>query len=162
MPSPPVTFANRVAALYWGFAAIYIVMTALMTWMILRDGRVDGVSPTITLIILALFWLGSVPLLAFVTRQACETVSIGSDGMVSVTRRYLLRVDQVRHPRTRVSDAHVAETTDSDGDAYFRAEVRLPDGSAVCLAESQVREGVDAAAARFNAAIGRSNTQQPD
>ena len=150
-----VTFTNRIALFFWVFALVFLAMTGLMTWLVLRDGIPAGNAPLFTYAVMAAFWLAGIALAALVAKRPCVTTGVAPDGSITVVRRYPLRSETKRYPRTMIVDSGVHESTDSDGDAYFRAVVTTRDGSEICLAEGGVRSVCDDALARFNQALGR-------
>lgn len=153
MPTQPVVFASRGAAFFWGFAVVYVLMTALMTWMVVIGGAASGHPAWIVYAVMAAFWLAGIPLCRFVARQPCETTTVAPDGTVSVMRRYPLQAAVVRFAPRQVGTAQVVETVDSDGDHHYLAQFDAGADGPYCLAQGGERSVVEAAAARFNDAL---------
>lgn len=146
------TFRNRSASLLWGFAAVWVGMLALMTWVLARDGAPAGHSFLFIATIFVVFWACGVGLLIFAASHPCVIVVVEGD-QVRATWRYPLRVDQIHYPARNFPKARVADEKDSDGDPYFFARVVLAEGRTLELDQSHSRAVVERTCERFNEAI---------
>ncbi|AXQ28105.1 hypothetical protein D0B54_05185 [Solimonas sp. K1W22B-7] len=148
-----ITFRNRKAGFLWGFAAAWLGMLLAMTWVVVRDGPPDDYSLHATLVVGALFWFAGLGLLIFVAGKPCYQLELSGDGQVRMSWRYPFRVVRKTLPAGELGPATVIEIRDSEGDPYFMARVKTPDGGVVDFAESSDRGECERACERLNAAL---------
>lgn len=157
---------NDIAAFGWIFSAVFLLMCLLFTYILIRDGTSniqiypsdipEYYPPWVMPLVLAAFWLAGIGLGNYVASNPCIAIEVQQDKSVVVVNRYPFR-RVVRHIKDRdLSPAHVIESTDSDGDPYFRVIVGGPDGFTVCLAEGHDRGRCASVCAEFNDAIGKT------
>ncbi|AXK72923.1 hypothetical protein DWG18_11980 [Lysobacter sp. TY2-98] len=118
-----------------------------------RDSATLPQSPWLVGGALALFWVAGVGLAAYASMQACTRVQLFDDGGLLVRQNFPLRAIEHRFAPRERPHAHLVESVDSDGDAYFRCDLapRAPFASPVCVVEGP-RNRCEAACARLNAA----------
>ena len=146
-------FRNRLAALLWGFAAVWLTMLVAMTHVVLRDGPPEGFSPPILSVVMALFWVAGIGLVAFVATKPCFIVTVEQGGRVSATWRYPHKVVRKELPAASVLPATVIDSRDSDGDPYFYARVNTIDGEIIDITEGHSQVNCERACERFNSAL---------
>jgi hypothetical protein len=141
--------ANRMALFLWGFAAVWLAMLTAFTALVIRDGPPPGYAPEVAIAILAAFWLGGFGLAGYAASQPLQSVTRGPDGAVRVDWIRPLRRERRVYPAGTVGAPEVVVGTDTDGDPYFRARLRLPDGLSVDIAEGHDRARCEDACRRF-------------
>lgn len=149
------TFRNNNAAWLWGFALCFLLFNAAMTYVFLRDGAPPGYSALMVQAIMALFWVCSLGLAAYAASVFCLRIAVPPGTDVLVVWRYPFHSSRLSVPCSSLAAAEVVEGKCSEGDAYFRAQITLPDGRPLSLAEGPWRDWCEAECARFNACIGR-------
>lgn len=146
-------FSNRMAAVLWGFALIWVTMLALFTYVMVRDGAPEGYSAGVMWAIIAVFWLAGAGLAAYAAAKPCFFVTIGSDGLVRFLWRYPHRSEREAHPAADLAPPTLVETVDDEGAPYFQTDLTLPGGRTFRLAEGHDRARCEAAIARFEHAL---------
>jgi hypothetical protein len=147
------TFQNRSAAFLWGFAAVWLAMLMVFSYLVVRDGPPSGYSQSVTAMVLALFWLGGLGLGAFVVSKPCIRVRVDQGGNVSATWRYPHRVVRRVFLAETVLPAQIVESLDSDGDPYFRVRVTTSRGESIDIAEGHSRVACERTCERFNSEL---------
>lgn len=147
-------FRNRIAIVYWAFAAIWMAFLVAFTWLMARDGAPEGYAPEFMLLLLALFWLGGFGLTAHAASHPCYVVTVQGDGMVTFTWRFVHKTRRRSYPASALSEPVVVTEKGSDGEDYFVLRIRLPDGSTARLAEAHDRQRCEEALDTFTRAIG--------
>jgi hypothetical protein len=150
------TFRINNAAWLWGFALCFLLFNAAMTYVFLRDGAPPGYSALMVQAIMALFWVCSLGLSAYAASLFCLRITVQSGTGVMVVWRYPFNSTRLSLPSSSLGPAQVIEGKSSDGDPYFQAQLTLPDGRPLSLAEGPSREWCKAECARFNASIGQT------
>lgn len=89
-----MTFRNNVAAFLWGLSAIFLVLVAAMTYVLIHDGTPLGYSPIIVTGALALFWIGAVGFTGFSMSKHCLCVTVQSDSHVFMTWSFPFRKEE--------------------------------------------------------------------
>jgi hypothetical protein len=145
-------FANRTALALWVFAAVWLAMLVMFTMLVIRDGAPKGYSLPFTTGVLGIFWLAGVALVRVVVGKPCFLASVASE-QVTFTSQYVHRRTHIVVPTAHVGRAEVIEGRDTDGDTYFHARLRLPDGSDFDLSEGHSREYCEATCRDFSRAI---------
>lgn len=148
-----MTFSNRSAVFIWGFSLAWWLMLLAMSWVFVRDGAPDGYSPELVLLIMAIFWLGGLGLIAFVAGKPCYLVKVIAGEGIQVTWRYPFKVVQHYVTIDQITLPSVVESTDSEGDPYFYARLKL-DGLVVDLAEGNDRKACELVCEQFAKALG--------
>lgn len=153
---------NRVAIFAWIFAGVFLVMVAVFTALLVRDGPPPGYSATAMSALLAAFWLAGLGLAAFASSKPYVRVAVTPDGLTVVTWRYpFSRVS--RTVRTeRVMPATVVESQDDEGAPYFLARATLADGTTVDLGEGHDRDTCEDLCTRFNELLDRHRGAGPE
>lgn len=148
-------FTNYKPTFLWGFAAIFTLIVAAMTYVLIRDGTPSGSSFEIMFGVMALFWFGAIGLATYATSQPCQKVAVQADGRVSVSWLYPFKVKIRSFPGTAIGPAQVIESQDDEGDPYYYARIGLTDGATVTLKESHQRESCEESCKLFNSATGK-------
>jgi hypothetical protein len=141
------------ALFVWGFAALWLAMLALMTWVLFTKGPPEGYSMPVTAMIMGVFWIAGAGLAAYVAAKPCIRVRVGRGGRVEIVHRYPLRRVRRTVPASQVGAATVVESKDSDGDPYFHARITLDGSAPVDIAEGHDRAACERVCERFNRAI---------
>lgn len=159
---------NRIALFGWVFSLCFLTACALFTYILFRDGpaniRVNApydmrvypewLIPTV----LSFFWLCGIATLASVAAKPLVSIERLGNGALRIVERYPLR-RTVRDIAVRdLAPTTLVEAPDSDGDAYFRLCLTLPDGTEIDIAEGHDRAHCETAQARFQALCGLPGT----
>lgn len=154
-----MTFRNNVAAFLWGLSAIFLVLVAAMTYVLIHDGTPLGYSPIIVTGALALFWIGAVGFTGFSMSKHCLCVTVQSDSHVFMTWSFPFRKEEKNVARTDIAPAKVVESPDDEGASYFYARVPIQDGTMIDIAEGHHRASCEATCTRFNRVQGQRSTE---
>ena len=149
-----MTFRNNKAAFIWGFSAVFIVIVAVMTFLLLRDGPPGGMSPLLAASLMGIFWLGGTGLCGYAAGRGCSQVTVRQDASIQILARYPLRRGTRTLEHSHCAAAQATESTDDEGTSYYYARVALADGTSINLYEGHDREACQSTCARFNAAAG--------
>lgn len=154
---------NNSAAVAWVFSLCFLVVCALFTYILIRDGssniaidppNISGVYPAWFIpLVLAVFWLAGVGLAIYVSSKPCILVEVLSRRSITIINRYPFRKEVRTIPVAELAPARVIEFKDSEGDTYFQCLISAP-GSAVTIAEGPDRAHCESVCALFNNAIG--------
>ena len=145
-------FRNRMAAFGWGFMILWLAMLCAFTWIMLRDGPPPQ-QPQLSVAALLLFWLVGVPVAAQLFAKPIVHVRVRGRGRVSIRKRYLIGSVEHEISQRGTAEVRVVESSDSDGDPYFHARLRIDDGSELDIWEGHDRAQAEAAVARFRQAL---------
>jgi hypothetical protein len=158
-----MTFRNNQAVFLWGFASVFLLINAAMTYVLIRDGTsqlqvyppdiVDYYPPWFAPAVLAVFWLAGYGLAAYVATKPCIRVAVLPDRTVMVKRRYPFKTDAHIVRADEMPPAQIVESLDDEDSPYFRSRITLPDGLTVDIAEGHNRELCETACIRFNSEI---------
>lgn len=141
-PALPTSFIlrNRIPAFGWAFIAIFLLFTALFTWLLVRDGPPASQPPWLPKLVLAAFWFVGVSVAAQLWAIPCTSLTQAADGSLLFASRTPLRRRAERIPRRDIAGVEVVAGRDSEGDPYWRTELVLAGG-----ARRLLREGHDPA-----------------
>ncbi|MFO1495495.1 MAG: hypothetical protein U1F26_12660 [Lysobacterales bacterium] len=117
-------FHNRSALALWVFMALWMAMLCAFSWLMVRDGP-PAAQPTLSVVVLAMFWLAGVPLTRHLFAKPLIFVRAGSRRRLWIRRRWLLRVEERQIGAQVPVHAQVIRDTDSDGDPYFRVRLSI-------------------------------------
>jgi hypothetical protein len=145
-------FRNRTAAFGWGFMIVWLAMLCAFTWIMLRDGPPPQ-QPRLSVVALLLFWLVGVPAAVHVFAIPIVHVRVHGRGRVSVRKRYLIGSVEHEIGQSGCAQVRLVESTDSDGDPYFHARLRIDGGVELDIWEGHDRADGEAVVARFRNAL---------
>ena len=146
-------FRNRIAAVLWVFAALWLAVLLIMTYLLARDGLPGEYPAWAATGIAAFFWLGGVGFTRYVLSKPCFFVTIGEGGQVLVTWRYPHKVVRKRFSASDIRAAGVVEGEDDEGNPYFFARVGTMDSEHFDIREGHSRSLCQDACERFNRAL---------
>lgn len=146
-------FRHRLAAILWGFAAVWFAMLLLMTVALHRGVPTGGHSFESVLAVLLLFWALGAGLLAYAASKPCFTVSVDASACVRVVWLYPFRIIRRAFTKENLTPARVVRDTDSDGDDYFTVRVSSVDGDTFDLQENHDRQTAEQTCAQFNRVV---------
>ena len=148
-----IRFRNRLAIFIWAFAALWLTMLVIFSYLTSRDGPPEGYSVPAILAVLLFFWVGGIALTAYAASKACFEITVVDSSRVKVIRRYLFKVEKHTYHKERLNPASVISDKDSNGDKYYFARVIADDGVFFDLRESHDKTTCDQACAEFNEAL---------
>jgi hypothetical protein len=154
---------NRVAIFGWVFTAAFLIFCALITYILIRDGssniQIDPPSNTdvyphwfLPLIMLG-FWIAGITVAMHMWHIPIVRVSVMQNASVLVELIYPLRKVKHQFAFAEIQPAIVIETTDSEGDVYYKCELKTNNGFLTTLSESSDRAQCELCCRQFNAAI---------
>lgn len=159
---------NNIAAFGWGLSAAFLLICTMFTYILIRDGssNISIYGPDTLEIypvwfmpmVVAVFWLVGVGFAIYVARKPCTAIEVRHDKSVLVLTRYPLTKSVCNFSARDLSAAQVVESTDSDGDPYFRVAVTGPNGFSICIAEGHDLGRCASVCSEFNVAIGKAVT----
>lgn len=155
-----MTFLNNSAAYVWGFAAIFMLVVAAMTYVFIHDGAPAGYSPLFVFGVVTFFWIGGLGLSAFAASKHCLHVTVQPDSSIYIVWRYPFKKKARSVLPAELTPAKVFESRDDEGSPYFRARVTLADTTTIDLAEAHRRESCESTCQRFNAAVWPSSSER--
>ncbi|WP_289044272.1 hypothetical protein [uncultured Aliiroseovarius sp.] len=121
----------------WMIAFVVLLLCGFLFWQT-RHLASSSVLVVLGLLASAMVSLGVVQVLV---STPSTFASIGSDGEVTFTWRYLTHSEhKVFHPST-LGQPTVVERIDSDGDSHWSTQLVLPDDTVFLIAEYGVWEG---------------------
>lgn len=130
---------NEVACFAWGLVGVWWTGLRVATWLVLRNGPPGGLSAAWSALLLGFFWLGGIGVARWAWRKPRIAAAVQPGGTVLVTQAFPLRRDRLRLAAADIAAVTVEETTDSDGDPYFRARLFLRDGRRFAAQEGHRR-----------------------
>ena len=148
-----IMFRNRIAACLWVFAALWLAVLLIMTYLLARDGLPAEYPPWAATGVAAFFWLGGIGLTRYALSKPCFFVTIGEGGQVLVTWRYPHKVVRKRFSASDIRAAVVVEDEDDEGNPYFFARVGTSDSKHFDIKEGHSRPLCQDACVRFNRAL---------
>ena len=147
-----MTFSNRGALFSWGFCLIWWLMLLAMSWVFVRDGAPDGYAPELLLLVMGFFWMGGLVLAVFACSQPCYRVKVFAGEGIQVVWRYPFKRVRCYITIDDISPPTVVTGTDSEGDPYFYARLKLGE-LMVNLAEGHDRHACELVCNQFRAAL---------
>jgi hypothetical protein len=143
---------NRTALFTWGLTAVYTTLVAMIPYLLWRDGLPPGDSVGKVVTFVVLFVCGALVLVWLSCRSYTTTVVKLDRDRIRVTVRYPHKRVSAEIALTDAKPAVVRETTDSDGDPYFRTALTIgyPFGETITIAEGS-RVHCETVRDRFNA-----------
>ncbi|BDG72226.1 hypothetical protein [Roseomonas fluvialis] len=153
MAAPAFEIRNRMAAVGWGFMAVWLGMVGLFTFIMGRDGPHPSQPALLQQGVLAGFWIVGLTVAGHVMSKPCTSLSVATDGTATLVRRTPLRREVETWPPGAITAIEVRAGKDDEGDPYWHTMLVAADG-----AEHMIREGRDpddqrAMAARLRAAL---------
>ena len=145
-------FRNRTAAFGWGFMIIWLAMLCAFTWIMVRDGPPPQ-QPLLSVAALLLFWLVGIPVAAQLFAKPILLVRVRGRGRVSIRKRYLIGSVEHEIGQRGSAEIRLVESSDSDGDPYFHARLRIDGGHELDIWEGHDRAQAESAVARFRQAL---------
>lgn len=149
---PILVFHNRGAVFIWGFAAVWLGMLGMMSYLLHRDGFSNAHSEAVGLLVIGAFWVAGAGLVLLVMSKPIYSVHVHANSGIAVRWQYPHRVVHEVIPRSRLVRAIVVES-DSDSGLYYFARVVVRGGKPVNLVEGHQREACEQACTRFNDAL---------
>ena len=147
------TFANRRILFLWAFAALFLVLTATVSVMLIHDS-VPGMRSSSSLVgILTAIWIVTIGLTVFAASRPCTTVTVVAGAGLQIRWRFPFRSGAREIRFEEVSLAFLVESWAGDGVPYFYARVDLSDGARVNLTEGPDRRVCVATCNRFNTTL---------
>jgi hypothetical protein len=149
--SQPYVIRNNAALFPWLLMAAWMLGLSLVTWVAFRDVLAGGpVTFRWMPLILAVFWLAGIGFSILVLRLKRLRVTFAG-GRVEIIRRSPLRATRWEGSTRDVLDVRLDETTDSDGDPYFKCVLAIPGPERIVIAEGHDRATIEAVRDRVNA-----------
>ncbi|MCB0364459.1 MAG: hypothetical protein H6624_03625 [Bdellovibrionaceae bacterium] len=133
--------ANRVPLFAQIFMALWMGLLALFTYVFYRDGGFPGQEP-FAVSLLFVFWVFGLGGCGWAFSQPLITVVVDSKG-VTIFRRHLWWVEARRASVQEVAVSDVIETTDSEGDPYFKCTIALQGDGPLVFVEAHDRQRVE-------------------
>lgn len=146
-------FRNRVAYALWGFAAVFLVFVAAMTWVGIAGDPGEPDSSVLVTGVLILFWFGAIGLASFAASRPVTKIQLAVGGGLRVVQRYPFRTETRHVPMEAIKEVAIVESVDDEGDPYFHARIRLSSDRDIDLAEGHDRQRVEGIRDRFLSAI---------
>jgi len=145
---PPFVLRNNNAVVGWVFMPLWLGWLACFTYVFARQ------HPEAELILdgLWLLCLFSVGGAAWGFMQPRIAVSVAAGGVL-VREIWLWRVRERRYAAADVFVPHVAASTDSDGDPYFKCLLWLPNGRVLTVAQGHQQWQIEVAHRHLLAAL---------
>lgn len=113
--------------------AIWLSILALISHVFVRDGGFGQFAPPLELAILMLFWLFGIAGLAHFLAIPVVALDLGPGENFELRERTLRDRRVSRFPVADNYRPRLRKTRDSEGDDYWRIEIRTPDGRLVGL-----------------------------
>lgn len=153
MAAPAFEVRNRMAAVGWGFMAVWLGMLALFTFIMGRDGPHPSQPALLQQGALAGFWIIGLAVAGHVLAKPCIRLSVDAGGTATLVRRTPFGREIETWPPGAIAAIEVRAGKDDEGDPTWHTVLRTADGR-----ERMVREGRDpddqrATAARLRAAL---------
>ncbi|CAH0312580.1 hypothetical protein ROS9278_05000 [Roseomonas sp. CECT 9278] len=153
MAAPIFQVRNRMAAVGWGFMAVWLGMLLMFTFIMGRDGPHPSQPALLQQGVLAGFWIVGLTVAGHVLAKPCTRLSVDADGAAQLVRRTPFGREVETWPPGAIAAVEVREGKDDEGDPYWQTYMVAQDA-----AERMIREGRDpedqrALAARLRAAL---------
>lgn len=155
--------SNKAARFGWWFSACFLLMCAMFTYILIRDGlshvqtdspsAFDHALPWLMPTVLAVFWAAGLGAAWYLMGIPCIEARVDASGCVHILRRYPLRTESQIIHTADLAGAALVETKDSEGDLYYSIRLTTADGMQMDVAQSPDRAICEAALSRFNAAL---------
>ena len=155
--------SNKAARFGWWFSACFLLMCAVFTYILIRDGlshvQTDSPSafghalPWLMPAVLAVFWAAGLGAAWYLMGIPCVEARVDASGSVHILRRYPFRTESQTIHAADLARAVLVETRDSEGDLYYAIRLTTADGMQMDVAQSPDRAMCEAALNRFNAAL---------
>lgn len=154
---------NNVARWAWAFSALFLLMCAAFTYVLIRDGAAgipidppripDAYPPWVLPAVLLAFWAVGVGLAKHLTGIPCVEVQVDALGSVRIRRRYPFRSETQTVLPEDLTAVEIVESKDSDGDPYFSVRLTTAGGRSVDMAESSDRRACESVLADVRRAL---------
>ncbi len=128
-----------------------------MTAVLVRDGAPQGWPLAAIAAVMAAFWAGALGLGRYASGKSCTSVTLSSDSIVVLTRRYPFRSIVSSFTPAELAPVQVVDSVDDEGDPYFYARLFLPDGSEFDLFEGHDRASCEEVGLRFDSTVHAPN-----
>lgn len=156
------SFRNNIVVFAWVVVAVFNLFAGIFVWLTLRDGAPPGWPPPLFGLVVGGYVLAGLAAAAQVFRMPRTRIDIDAGGNIVVSERRPWSLARRHYGLADVSDVAVEESTDSDGDPYFRTRVRFADGTEIVAQEGHARAESEAARRRFLVAIDRDPAMPPE
>ncbi len=150
---PPVVFRNNQVVGVRVFMLLWLALLGWITYGLEHQHTFFTVGTALSDLILGALWLfgvGGTAWAFFVQPRIAVTVAAGS---VLTREIWLWRVRERRYAAAEVFVPHVEESTDADGDSYFKCFLLLPNGRVLTVDEGNKRTEVEATRSRLLAEL---------
>jgi len=137
---------NRTAVFGWVFMLVWLGFLSLFTGLLARDGSFENLSAFWSWTIIAVFWLFGFGFSFHLFRLPITSLRIQLHELV-VRRRWLWKLQEQRFTRNDRPTLKFEETTDSEGDPYFKLSLSLNDQQLFVVSEGHHRASVEQAQA---------------
>lgn len=151
---PPIDIRNRLPLFGWVFMAGFLGFTAIFTYILGRDGPPASTPAPIMNLVLGGFWIVGIAVAGHFWSLPITRLTGAPDGSLRLVSRTPLRRRVEILPRATIAAIELAQDRDSDGDPYWRTEIRLADGSRRVIREGHDREAQEAVVAGLRATLG--------
>ena len=155
--------SNKAPRFGWWFSACFLLMCAVFTYILIRDGfshaqtnppSASGYAmPWLMPAVLAVFWAAGLGVAWYLTGIPCVEAGLDASGSVHILRRYPFRTESQTIDAADLAGAALVETKDSEGDLYYSIRLTTTDGMQMDVAQSPDRSICETALNRFNAAL---------
>lgn len=154
-------FVNRRMLFLWVFAAFFLILAAMVSAMLIRNGLPAMRSPPDLATILSAIWVVTIGLAVFASSRPVTTVTVVTGVGLQIRWRYPLGISEREMGFEEVSLACLVSSWAGDGVPYFYARIELSEGWKVNLAEGPDRDACVAACNRFNTVLVKSLAMTP-
>ena len=158
--------SNKAARFGWWFSACFLLMCAVFTYILIRDGlsRTQTYSPSafghalpwLMPTVLAMFWAAGFGAAWYLMCIPCVEARVDASGSVHILRRYPFRKESQTIHAADLAGAELVETKDSEGDLYYFIRFTTADGMQIDVAQSPDRTICETALNSFKAALAAS------
>ena len=151
---------NNAALVGWVFIAVWMALLCAMSVMLLRTGKIEGLSTSAALAVMALFWAVGLYACNYFFRVPLITIWL-DDGHLIVRERWVKNSREIALPVQSVEGrdpqaVEFREEKDSDGNPYYAAILKLPDGREIRIKEGHTKAFVEEARQQMLEAIAKS------
>lgn len=143
----PLIIRNRAPLFFRGFMLVFLSMTAIITYVSVRDRPPSGAGPFLFYILLV-FWAVGLSALAYSLNQEASVVRVTDPRSIHVRRGGAFRRRDLWTDHARF---WIEETSDSEGLPYFKLLMDAPGGS-LAVQEGSSREYLETLEAKIGAA----------